>query len=64
MSPLRNKKFVDPTGYRTFKGQPIPATFRLDVKENQELTEGQVIGSTVFGSALFWSITSGIIQKG
>lgn len=60
---LTNKGFTHPTRFQKFRGEIIPDSFDLDVSEDEELKDGQVVGSTRFGQMLVW-LHNMIITKG
>lgn len=58
-----NGMFVHTSTAQFFRGQILPAHFRLYVLETAELEEGQEVGDTRFHQILYW-IQGSIVAKG
>lgn len=46
-----------------FRGEMFPSTYRITVKENETLHEGQKIGHTLFGQTLYWE-SDQVVSRG
>lgn len=58
---LENGKFTNSPKATSFRGETTPANFRYTVKEDAELTDGQIIGHTTDGLILRW--LSGLVAS-
>ncbi len=56
-------KFLFSTFAHSFKGEPMPSHFKFKVSEDDELEEGQIIGTSRSGQVLYWE-QGMVIAKG
>ena len=67
-NPMENEvgddgKFIFGAAVNVFRGLPLPSHFDINVFEDDELEEGQVIGTSRLGQVLYW-IYNSVVAKG